>query len=196
MPLRSINAGPPLLGPGMPLLVLVGCMSDLLHEDRPKAVIDHTLGTIALSDHIGMVLTKRPERMLEYFVTAGLSSSALARWQAHLWLGFSAEDQEYFDLRWPPVRALAECGWIVFVSIAPMLGPVTLPADFLGLKSRCWCIVAGEQGPHKDCRDMDPNWAKAVLRQCRGAGVPFFMKQMARRKPIPPDLFVRQFPAA
>ena len=98
------------------------------------------------------------------------------------------------------MRALAAAGWFVFVSIAPMLGPVTLPPDFLALGQRGWVICSGEQGLHKFCRDLDPRWARALRDQCRESGVPFFMKQMARREanPIPPDLMMtttRQFPA-
>jgi protein gp37 len=116
-------------------------------------------------------------------------------WLAKLWLGFSAENQHWFDHRWADMRRLAEAGWTVFVSIAPMIGPVTLPADFLALGPRAWVIVAGEQGRHADCRDMDPNWARAVRDQCTAAGIPFFMKQMAKGAPIPPDLQIRQFPS-
>jgi hypothetical protein len=39
------------------------------------------------------------------------------------------------DLRWPPMRDLAQRGWTVFVSIAPMIGSVRLPDDFLELGS-------------------------------------------------------------
>ena len=54
---------------------------------------------------------------------------------------------------------LANAGWFVFTSIAPMIGPVTLPDDFLG--KRTWVIVAGEQGPHDRCRDMAAVGARA-----------------------------------
>jgi protein gp37 len=43
---------------------------------------------------------------------------------------------------------------------------------------------------------MHPNWARAVRDQCRKAGIPFFMKQMAKGAPIPPDLQIREFPSA
>lgn len=99
-----------------------------------------------------------------------------------------------FDLRWPAMRGLAARGWTVFISIAPMLAPVILADDFLELGARAWVIVSGEQGPHKRCRDMHPNWARAVRDQYARAGVPFFCKQMVRRDPIPPDLFLREFP--
>ena len=52
------------------------------------------------------------------------------------------------------MRELAGVGWTVFVSIAPMLAPVTLPPDFLAYWERTWVICAGEQGPHERCRDM------------------------------------------
>ncbi|MBV1704845.1 MAG: DUF5131 family protein [Hyphomicrobiales bacterium] len=41
-----------------------------------------------------------------------------------------------------------------------------------------------------------PDWARAIRDQCADAGVAFFMKQMARKAPIPPDLMVREFPRA
>jgi hypothetical protein len=34
-----------------------------------------------------------------------------------------------------------------------------------------------------------------VRDQCVAAGVPFFMKQMSRKRPIPDDLLIRQPPA-
>ena len=88
--------------------------------------------------------------------------------------------------------ALCRAGWTIFVSIAPMIGPVRLPDDFLALGR--WVIVSGEQGPHRYCRPMDLLWARALRDQCAAAGIPFFMKQMARKQPIPPDLRIRQFP--
>jgi protein gp37 len=91
------------------------------------------------------------------------------------------------------MRELAESGWTIFVSIAPMIGPVTLPPDFLG--SVRWAIVGGEQGHHLHVRYMNPSWARAVCDRCEAAGIPFFMKQMSGQRPIPPDLQIRQMPA-
>jgi protein gp37 len=84
----------------------------------------------------------------------------------------------------------------VFVSIAPMLGPVTLPPHFLALGKRTWCIVSGEQRvPGTRPRPMKRQWARAVREQCAQASIPFFMKQMSNGAPIPPDLRkLRQFP--
>jgi len=41
---------------------------------------------------------------------------------------------------------------------------------------------------------MQPQWARDVLDQSRKLGIPFFMKQMTARAPIPADLMVRQYP--
>jgi protein gp37 len=187
-PLRWPGERHPKLGPGQPSLIFVGDTADLFHEDRPTAIINRAVATIAMSDHLGMLLTKRVDRMVEYFKR--LSLQTVDRWRPKLLLGFSAERQQEFDLRYPLMRELAERGWLVFVSIAPMLGPVRLPDDFAGR----WVIVSGEQGPHQHIRDMNPSWARAVRDQCAAAGVPFFMKQMAGKRPIPPDLLIREFP--
>ena len=191
-PLRWPGAEHPALGPGQPSLIFVGDMSDLFHEQRPERDIDRTVGTIALSEHIGLLLTKRSARMAGYFATQSLRTRQ--RWQPKMWLGFSAERQREFDQRWADMRPLAESGWRIFVSVAPMIGPARLPPDFLSLRERGWVIVAGEQGPHRLCRDMKPSWARAIRDQCAEAGVAFFMKQMARKAPIPPDLLIREFP--
>jgi protein gp37 len=193
LPLRWRGAKHPKLGDNAPSLLFVGDMSDLFHEGRPDEILDRVCATIAMSDQIGLLLTKRTGRMLEYF--AGQKPRTVRRWQQSLWLGFSAERQKEFDTPWSDMRALADAGWFVFVSIAPLIGPVKLPSDFLALGKRTWVIVAGEQGPHKLCRDMDPNWARVIRDQCQDAGIPFFMKQMAKGAPIPPDLQIREFPS-
>jgi protein gp37 len=131
--------------------------------------------------------------MREYFMKQ--PPDTVRRWQRNVWLGFSAENQRWFDKRWKHMRLLASAGWFVFVSIAPMIGPVLLPADFLALGKRTWVIGSGEQAPHALCRYMDPAWARRVHDQCEAAGIPFFMLQMSHDRPIPPDLQIREFPS-
>jgi protein gp37 len=177
-PLTWLGAERPKLGPGKPSLIFVADMSDLFHEQRPDEIIDRVCATIALSDHIGLLITKRTRRMAEYF--------AAQKPHTVLWLGFSTERQQEFDERWPDMCALAGVGWKVFVSIAPMLGPVTLPADFLALGRRTWCIASGEQRiPHTCTRDMDPNWARGVRDQCAPAGHSLFHETNGERRTDP-----------
>jgi protein gp37 len=176
----------------MPSLLWAGDMSELFLPGRPQAVLDRTISRLAWPDHIiGLILVKPVRRMVAYINAQ--PASVQQRWREKLWLGFSAENQAWFDLRWSAMRELAQRGWFVFVSIAPMLGPVTLPDDFLGLAR--WVICSGEQGPREHVRYMPPSWARAVRDQCIDADVPFFMKQMSGKRPIPPDLQkFRQFP--
>jgi protein gp37 len=178
------------LGPGKPSVVFVSDMAELFLDGRSTPIIDRVVGTMFVADHIAIFCTKRAEQMAEYF--AALSARTLCHRQSKTWLGFSAERQQEFDGRWAAMRKLAARGWTVFVSIAPMLQPVRLPPEFLALAR--WAIVSGEQGPHRRCRDMHPNWARAVRDQCADAGMPFFLKQMARKDPIPPDLMITEFP--
>ena len=192
-PLDWPGAKHPKLGRGRPSLIFAGDMSDVFHERRPDEIIDRVCATIALSDHVGLLLSKRSARMAAYFTKQ--SPATGRRWQRQIWLGFSGENQEWFDRRWADMRALADAGWFVFVSIAPMIGPVRLPEAFLALGQRTWVIVAGEQGPHARCRDMDPQWACTLHDQCAKTGVAFFMKQMSAGRAIPPDLQSRQFPS-
>ena len=80
---------------------------------------------------------------------------------------------------------------IHFVSYEPALGPLVLPT---GSKLPDWIICGGESGA--GARMMDPQWARDLLHNCQRVKVAFFMKQMTSKKPIPPDLLVRQFPKA
>jgi protein gp37 len=142
---RWKGAEHPLLGPGQPSLIFVSDMSDLFHEQRPITHINRVVSAIAWCPHrhIGQLLTKRPHVMAKYFLAPDRDQRA--SWRERFWLGFSAERQKEFDERWTHIRKLAEAGWIVFVSVAPMLGPVVLPPDFLAHRGRVWVIASGEE---------------------------------------------------
>lgn len=197
LPLMWRGAKHPLLGPGQPSLIFVSSMADLFFEDRPKFLIDRTVGTIVASDHIGLLLTHRADVMARYFCEPR-SEQALRRGKQRLWLGFTAENQREFDRSWPHMGPLAAAGWVTFVSVGPMLSGLTLPEDFVSYGDRIWVIASGEQKvpgvPLDRIRPMDHAWVRALKKQCAAAGVPLFVKQMARREAIPPDLWVRQFP--
>jgi protein gp37 len=105
---------------------------------------------------------------------------------SNVWIGVTAENQEWFERRW---RHLESIHAIRFFSCEPMLGPIKL-----GDARPDWVICGGESGPN--ARMMDPDWARSLRDQCAAAGIPFFMKQMTRKRPIPPDLMVREFPSS
>ncbi len=102
-PLDWPGAESPRMGAGKPSLIFVVDMGDLFYEGHPTSRIDQVVGTIVLSAHIGLLLTRRPHRMAEYFADRS-DDITLRLWQPKLWLGFSAERQREFDLAWEPIE--------------------------------------------------------------------------------------------
>jgi protein gp37 len=178
----SLKFPKPLLE-GKPAIIWVNSMTDLFHPRRPIEPINRILETVAISRHLGLVVSKHCGSLVDYF------SQRPAWWKRKFILLFSAGDQIWWDRRWKIMRALAEQGWIVGTSIQPMLALVVLPPDFLRLGR--WVIVGGEQAPGN--RWMNPDWVRALRDQCVPAGMPLFVKQMTRGW-LPPDLLFRQFP--
>jgi protein gp37 len=185
----------PALGPGKPNLIFGVVDGDLFLKGRPLADINRVCRSLVASKHLGLLCTKYTRQMVNYL--ASVHPRSIQRWQQKLLLGFSAEDQEWFNRRWVDVRPMAEAGWFVFVALSPLLGPVTLPPDFLALGSRTWVVVYGECNRWEPelARAMDANWARAIYEQCKAAGIPFFLRGMHTPGYIPPDLINRrEFP--
>lgn len=124
-----------------------------------------------------LLLTKRPENMAK-----------MLPWKKpprrNVWLGVTAEDQAAYERRWPILEATP--ARVRFVSYEPALGPL----DIGGTRPD-WIICGGESGPNR--RPFDVEWARHLREQCR-KGVPFFMKQIDKKQPIPADLMVREHP--
>lgn len=145
-----------------PKKVFVENQSDLFGEWVPDAVIDRVLATMARCPrHTFQVLTKRPERMRDYFRTHAPLPN--------VWLGVSAENRETADQRIPLL--LETPAAIRFCSYEPALGPV----DFTGMKLD-WIIVGGESGA--GARPFDIAWARQTIEQNKGAGTAVFVKQL------------------
>ena len=159
------------LGWRRPRKVFVAPMGDLYHKAVPREFIRDVYSMMEMcQQHTFQILTKRPERMEEFHLSRyGISRQPIA----NIWYGFSAENQDTFEDRWQQVRPLAELGWNTWVSLEPLLGPVTLPEDFLRLAR--WCVVGGESGPK--ARPMHPDWPRMLRDHCHTAGVPYYFKQ-------------------
>lgn len=138
-----------------------------------------------------LLLTKRPQN------AAGMVPADWAGgWPDHVWPGVSAETQRYADERIPVLLSLPVRGER-FVSAAPLLGPVTLHANWLhgrpawgpdqtgptGLVTQdlvigpavSWLITEGESGPK--ARPSHPGWFRALRDQCVDAGIAYHHKQ-------------------
>ena len=166
-----------------------------------------------------LLLTKRPQNAAKMIVDArraclGASvSDKHFQWPwPNVWLGTTAENQAEADRRIPHLLAVPAA--VRFLSCEPLLGPIDLMLagatemdcvapgeENIGAFSRGLVdlvIVGGESGP--GARTMHVDWARSLLRQCKAAGVSFFMKQMsgavkANMPPIPDDLMIREMPA-
>lgn len=155
--------------------------NDLFHEDVSFDFVCDVLARVEFSpQHTVLVLTKRPERMLEFFQTW-----ENRRWPLpNLWLGVTAENQACADERIPILLQIPAA--VRFVSVEPMLGAVDLNERELLIDKRRfkytignyldWVICGGETGP--GARSMQIEWVQNLKDQCVVAGVPFFLKQM------------------
>ncbi|MXY97585.1 MAG: phage Gp37/Gp68 family protein [Gemmatimonadetes bacterium] len=151
-----------------PRTVFVNSMSDLFHERIPDDVILRIHQTmIDCPQHTFQILTKRVHRL----------ETVPIHWRANEWIGVSVENQKYvFRARRLVHNVIAD---VKFLSVEPLLGPVSLPSDILaGID---WCIVGGESGPGH--RPVNPDWVRHLRDQCIAAAVPFFFKQWGGRTP-------------
>lgn len=155
------------LGWKKPQRVFVCSMGDLFHEDVPFEFIAEVFAVAASTPrHTYLVLTKRPERMLEY--------AKILSWPANVWAGTSVENNDYVHradlLRQIPAP-------VRFISAEPLLGPLP-DLDLTGIDQ---LIVGGESGP--GWRPMEVEWARELRDRCIDENVSFFFKQYAELHP-------------
>lgn len=160
-------------------------MGDIFHPDVPFAMVAQLWNVWQTTRrHTHIVLTKRPERAIEYAKwMAGSESWRELMWPANVWLGVTAENQEMINER---VHTLLKIPAITrFVSIEPIIGPVSLrwmrinprpesTNEYDGLRSLDWIIVGGQTGLRSIPANME--WVENILDQCQKADVPFFFK--------------------
>lgn len=125
--------------------------------------------------HTYIIVTKRPERILECLPFDWLSESP--RGWPHVWLLVTGETQRWLEERWQFLAGVP--AKVRGVSIEPMLGRI----DLRGLHpTPDWVIVGGESGP--DARPVHPDWVRWVQAQCQALRVPFFFKQWGEWVPV------------
>ena len=145
-----------------PTKYFVNSMSDLFHEDMPSDFLDEIFKVIEQTpQHIYQVLTKRENKMEEYFVTSEVPSN--------VWLGVTVEDRKSGLPRIDKLRNIKAT--IKFLSIEPLLEDL----GKINLKGINWVIVGGESGPK--ARHMKEQWAINIKEQCDRMEIPFFFKQ-------------------
>jgi protein gp37 len=145
-----------------------------------------------------LFLTKRPSNISKY-----IPKSWVLKPPPNVMFGTSPVDQATADKLCPQlINSISDGNGQFFLSVEPQLNWVNL-SEYLysryimgGARPMYnqinWVICGGESGTKK--RPFDANWARKIRNDCKGAGVPFFMKQMDKVQPIPEDLLIRQFP--
>lgn len=185
-----------------PAMVFTCSWSDWFIE-QADAWRDEAWSIIKRTPHLTyQILTKRPERIAEHL------PSDWGKGYDNVWLGVSAENQEYADYRIPELLGIP--AKVRFVSAEPLLSPITfrwamwepwkatVNNHLDGLRRVDWVIVGGESGPER--RPFQKVWAEEIRDQCKEAGVAFYMKQMGGLTPkegaaaIPPELMIQEFP--
>jgi protein gp37 len=203
-----------------PRRIFVCSMSDLFHESVPDEFIACVFVVMAVTpQHTYQLLTKRhgrmrsllssPEFQVQYFTAAASRGWDLegTPWPLpNVWLGVSAEDQKWTDIRVPAL--LDTPAAVRFISAEPLLGPIDLgvtdhrdhdrDVDGTGWGHVCldcstddedvrwfiydqpsgidWVIAGGESGPRS--RPCELEWLRSLHLQCALAGIPYFCKQL------------------
>lgn len=145
-----------------PSMFFVCSMGDLFHKDVPFEFIDKVMNVIRdCPQHTFQLLTKRVERMHEYFLQRIVPGNA--------WLGTTVECAD--TKRRIPWLSEIKGSTIRFLSCEPLLSDL----GELDLFNIDWVIVGGESG---NCaRPMKKEWVLNIQRQCKEQDVPFFFKQ-------------------
>lgn len=145
-----------------PHTIFVCSMSDLFHKDVPDCFIDKVIETIrATPYHRYQLLTKRAERLAEYFSTRTVPENA--------WLGVTVENSEV-KYRIDLLRKIKTTS-IRFLSCEPLVGDI----GKIDLTDIDWVIVGGESGPQ--ARPMKEAWVLSIKKQADAQKAVFFFKQ-------------------
>ena len=144
-----------------PSKVFVCSMSDLFNEEVSFDFVDRVIDVIKQTPlHTYQILTKRAERMAEYFKNRDVPANA--------WVGVTIEDKTVMK-RIDSIRIINAS--VKFLSCEPLLEDL----GTMNLDGIDWIIVGGESGVA--ARPMKEQWAVNILNQARKENISFFFKQ-------------------
>jgi protein gp37 len=154
--------------------------------------------------HDWLWLTKRPRKMAKFALWLAERG---VKWPDNLWAGTSVTSVRSTE-RISDLLRVGSGTTTRFLSVEPQVEPLDLRPWLSQLN---WVIHGGESG--RSARRFDVAWARRLIEQCAGLGVPFFLKQLGSRafesgtslrfadshagdwSEWPEDLRVRQAPA-
>jgi len=182
--------------------IFLGSMTDLFHENTPFSWLEEIMAMVEETpQHTYQILTKRPQRMIEFFdwYSALCSDESIGdiKWRMpdNIWLGVSCENQAMADKRIPLLLEIP--AKVRFLSCEPLLEPLDLskflPIEWSEIAEDWieswpgvgsynvndypnWIIVGGESGT--GARPCHVDWIRDIASQCQSAKVPVFVKQL------------------
>jgi protein gp37 len=184
-----------------PKRIFVDSMADLFVDDTGEYITQPWINLLWITmhdcpQHTFLILTKRPARA-KIVIEQAMQDLNLTEPLPNVWVGVSAENQEYADLRIPLLLNIpATLRWI---SAEPLLGEINLTYIMLNgavmtdalqgyrwkhewpyYQSGCpqinWVVAGCESGPER--RPADIEWFRRLRNQCNYTAVPFFLKQV------------------
>lgn len=195
-------------------LAIIGVqfMGDLFHPSIPFEWIDEIFDVMIESKHTFLILTKRPQKILEYhnyvkyensgYTDEGKRDVSSWEWPNNILTGLTVCNQSEYDEKIPIFTQVPGSKWL---SLEPLLGYIDLtPPQYRGtnLNQDLWIqelsgiVLGGETGA--GARPIHPNWARAIRDRCvnrtdmgRPWPLPFLFKQWgvwAERQPPIEDL--------
>jgi protein gp37 len=156
-----------------PRMIFVCSWSDFFHEDVPAEwrrdaweIMGHA------KEHTFLLLTKRPENMIDMLPTGRVEG--MWKYARHIWLGVSTENQAMANLRIPKLLEIP--AQVHFVSAEPLLGPISFRRWLHPKRLINWIITGGESDLTSP-RTINMEWVINIRNQCRDVGVAYFHKQ-------------------
>lgn len=145
-----------------PTVFFVNSMSDIFHKDMPLDYLNKIFDVIEQTPHhTYQVLTKRADRMQEYFLHHKVPKN--------IWLGVTVDNKKEGLPRIDFLRNISAT--VLFLSVEPLLEDL----GEINLSNIDWVIVGGESG--SKARPMAKEWVLNIKQQCEQKDVAFFFKQ-------------------
>lgn len=147
--------------------IFVGSMTDIFHDHVNVAWLDALFARMnECSNHTFMLLTKRPQRMLQL--------AHRFRWTPNIWAGCTVEDTSPEVLSRVELLRMVPAG-VRFLSCEPLTANVAAVLDLTDIH---WVIAGGESGDKAEA--MRRSNVLALRDKCREGGIPFFFKQWGK----------------
>lgn len=164
-------------------IIFVGSMGELFDPELPQEFVYQVFDVMEeCQQHTFMLLTKRPERVMEVFET-WMEVTDHEGVGENMRFGFTATNQEEYEER------IAAMPWFDFVSLEPLLGPVKLDAveyqSWSGIEhdlplKEMRLVIVGAETPGRPLHEMHPEWLDEIIRACDAQGVPLHYKHAGR----------------